>query len=73
MQAFMIDALKNHLHGRMVLLIVLISAVVMIFYSEGTYQQSVKKLDGLVAVIGSRAKILELTKNILDVETGQRN
>jgi signal transduction histidine kinase len=73
MQTFMIDAFKNYLHGRMVLLTVLISAVVMIFYSEGTYQQSVKKLDGLVAVIGSRAKILELTKNLLDVETGQRD
>ena len=48
MQTFMIDAFKNYLHGRMVLLIVLISAVVMIFYSERTYQQSVKKLAGLV-------------------------
>lgn len=73
MQTFMIDAFKNYLHRRMVLLIVLSSAVVMIFYSEGTYQQSVKKLDGLVDVIGSRAKILELTKYLLDVETGQRD
>lgn len=72
MQAFVFDAFKNYLHGRMVLLIVLISAGVTIFYSEGTYQQSVKKLDGLVEVTQSRAQILDLRKNILDAETGQR-
>lgn len=73
MQTFMIDAFKNYLHGRMVLLIVLISAVVMIFYSERTYQQSVKKLAGLVEVTQSRAQILNLRKYILDAETGQRD
>jgi signal transduction histidine kinase len=72
MPTFMIDAFKNYLHGRMVLLIVLISAVVIVFYSEGTYQQSVKKLDGLVEVTQSRAQILDLRKYLLDAETGQR-
>ena len=50
----------------------LLSAAAMLFISEGSYRESVTTLDQLVSDTEARASILDLRKNILDAETGQR-
>ena len=50
----------------------LLAAATMLFISEGSYRRSVNTLDKLVSETEARASILDLRKNILDAETGQR-
>jgi len=55
-----------------VIALALLAAAAMLVISEGSYWQSVSTLDRLVAVTEARARVLDLSKNILDAETGQR-
>ena len=66
------DALKVIRRNPLVFPLAVLAAVAMLFISEGSYWQSVRNLDRLVAVTEARASILDLRKNILDAETGQR-
>ena len=49
-----------------------LAALAMLFVSEGSYWQSMSDVERRGQVIEARADILELKKNILDTETGQR-
>jgi len=66
------DALKVFHRSPLVLPLAALAAMAMLLISEGSYRQSVKALDQLVAATEARASILDLRKNILDAETGQR-
>ncbi len=66
------DALKVIRRSPLVIPLAMLAAVAMLFISEGSYWQSVSTLDRLVAVREARASVLDLRKNILDAETGQR-
>ena len=66
------DALNVIRRSPLVFPLAVLAAVAMLFISEGSYWQSVSNLDRLVAVTEARASILDLRKNILDAETGQR-
>jgi signal transduction histidine kinase len=66
------QALKVISRSPVVFPLATLAAVAMLFISEGSYWQSVSTLDRLVAVTEARANVLDLRKNILDAETGQR-
>ncbi len=66
------DVFKVFRRSRVVFPLALLGAVGMMLISEGSYWQSVSMLDRLVAATEARASILDLRKNILDAETGQR-
>ncbi len=66
------DALKLIRRSPLAFPLALLAAVAMVFISEGSYWQSVNTLDRLVSVTEARASVLDLRKNILDAETGQR-
>ena len=67
-----LDTFKVIRRSPVVFPLAVLAAVAMLFISEGSYWQSVSTLDRLVAVTEARANILDLKKNILDAETGQR-
>ena len=66
------DALNVIRRSPLVFPLAVLAAVAMLFISEGSYWQSVNSLDRLVAQREARSRILDLRKNILDAETGQR-
>ncbi len=66
------DMFKVLRPGRVVFPLALLAAAAMIFVSEAAYKQSVNTLDRLVAATQAHASVLDLRKNILDAETGQR-
>lgn len=49
-----------------------LAALAMVFISEGSYQQSVARLDRLGLIVDATASIRDLRKALLDAETGQR-
>lgn len=66
------DALKVIRRSPVAIPLALLAAAAMLLISEGSYRRSVNTLDRLVAVTEARASVLDLSKNILDAETGQR-
>jgi signal transduction histidine kinase len=66
------DALKVIRRSSLVFPLALLAAMAMLFISEGSYWQSRNTLDRLVSETQARASVLDLRKNILDAETGQR-
>ena len=66
------DALKLIRRSPVVFMLAVLAAVAMLFISEGSYWQSASMLEQLAAERDARAQVLDLRKNILDVETGQR-
>lgn len=66
------DVLKVIRRSPVVFPLAVLAAVAMLLISEGSYWQSVSTLDRLVAAREAHASILDLRKNILDAETGQR-
>ncbi len=66
------DPLSVVRRSRAVFPLAALAALAMLFVSEGSYWQSVSDLDRRARAIEARADILELKKNILDAETGQR-
>jgi signal transduction histidine kinase len=68
----MMDALKVIRRNPLVFPLAVLAALAMLFISEGSYWQSVTSLDRLVVEREARSRILDLRKNILDAETGQR-
>ena len=66
------DALKLIRRSPVVFMLAVLAAVAMLFISEGSYWQSANTLEQLAAERDARAQVLDLRKNILDVETGQR-
>ena len=53
--------------------LVCIAAVALMFLSEGSYWQSIDKLNNLRAIDATRASIYSLTRNLLEAESGQRS
>ena len=49
-----------------------VAAVVIVFISEGSYRQSVGRLDKLGSMAAARLSIQSLERSLLDAETGQR-
>jgi signal transduction histidine kinase len=66
------DALKLIRRSPVVFPLAVLAAVAMLFISEGSYWQSADALRQLSAERDARAQVLDLRKNILDAETGQR-
>ena len=66
------DPLSVLRRSRAVFPLAALVALAMLFVSEGSYWQSVNALERLVVATEARASILELRKNILEAETGQR-
>ena len=66
------DALKVIRRNPLVFPLAALAALAMLFVSEGSYWQSVSSLDRLAAEREAHASVLDLRKNILDAETGQR-
>ena len=66
------DALKVIRRNPLVFPLAVLAAVAMLFVSEGSYWQSLNALARLTADREAHASVLDLRKNILDAETGQR-
>ncbi len=64
--------LKAFKSSRIAFSLACLAVMAMIFISEVSYRQSVKKLDELGDVTVARAAIQELHLSVLDAETGQR-
>jgi len=66
------DAIEIIRRSPVVFPLAVLAALAMLFISEGSYWQSVNSLDRLAAEREAHASVLDLRKNILDAETGQR-
>lgn len=67
-----IDVLRAVKRSPFVFPLACLAVLAMVFISEGSYWQSVNSLDTLQRMAAARGAIMDLSRSVLDAETGQR-